>query len=264
MIYSDKIYIPQDCPDEEIIWGNIDTVNSLFTIYVNEDEICQEALCSYYVDYYLAQVNNGGFSQFIYNSQNNQQIQDYITQGLKEMNAQGHLELWQRALDNLHQLDDVHLEQFLMGEYFGEDNPQREFLNQFDHLFFELNNNEDLFEINHQWLSKHEKLTRISDQDFIELLEDIQKRIPDWHEREQLAYENRPQYEKLIEALCEKAGVNLESINAGDPMFEYEDESHVAWYFSTDKGVFYMLELADRAIMFDAETQTKVVELELN
>lgn len=244
MIYRDKIYIPQQC--EELVWGNIDTVNTLFEIYVNEDEICQEALYSYYVDYYNAQVNNGGFSQFIYNSKNNQQIQEFIAKGLQEMNAQGHLE------------------QFLMGEYFGEDNPQREFLNQFDDLFFELIENEDLFAINNEWLSQHPKVERISDDDFMQVIQDIQNSIVDWEQREQQAYENRPQYVKLIEALCDKAGLTLESINAGDPLFEYQDEMYLAWYFSTDKGVFYMLELNDKAILFDAETQTKVVELMFN
>ena len=52
----------------EIIHSNIAFVNALFAEQVRPEEIASDALRSYHVDYYLAQVENGGFSQFVYNS----------------------------------------------------------------------------------------------------------------------------------------------------------------------------------------------------
>lgn len=52
----------------DLISSNIDVVNALLNEHLNPDEISIDALRSYYVDYFLSQLNNGGFSQFVYNS----------------------------------------------------------------------------------------------------------------------------------------------------------------------------------------------------
>ena len=66
-----KIYVSQQSFDDEdeyeIVSSNIDLLNALLNEYLNEDEIHPASLQSYYVDYYHAQVHNGGFSQFVYN-----------------------------------------------------------------------------------------------------------------------------------------------------------------------------------------------------
>src|SRR5689334_17880630 len=43
----------------DIIQSNLDFVNALFAEHVDAGEVSTEALKSYYVDYYLAEVNNG-------------------------------------------------------------------------------------------------------------------------------------------------------------------------------------------------------------
>lgn len=61
-----KIYVSQQSFDDEdeyeIVSSNIDLLNALLNEYLNEDEIHPASLQSYYVDYYHAQVHNGGFS----------------------------------------------------------------------------------------------------------------------------------------------------------------------------------------------------------
>ena len=41
---------------------NIDFANALFEELLEPEEVSHDALLSYYVDYYLAEVNNGGFA----------------------------------------------------------------------------------------------------------------------------------------------------------------------------------------------------------
>jgi hypothetical protein len=64
MLLAKDIIVTQeamDSPDSyDLVMSNIDVVNGLFSRYLNEEEICREALYSYYVDYYLAQAYNGG------------------------------------------------------------------------------------------------------------------------------------------------------------------------------------------------------------
>ncbi|KAF1016500.1 MAG: hypothetical protein GAK29_04527 [Acinetobacter bereziniae] len=72
MMLIDNILISKQSLESDdhydVIMSNIDTLNELFEHYIEYDEMSAEALYSYFVDYYLAQVNNGGFSQFVYNT----------------------------------------------------------------------------------------------------------------------------------------------------------------------------------------------------
>lgn len=71
MILKQVTITKESMEDEDpygVILSNIDIINDLLSNHVRHDEICIQSLKSYYVDYYLAQVNNGGFSQFVYNS----------------------------------------------------------------------------------------------------------------------------------------------------------------------------------------------------
>lgn len=48
--------------------SNISIVNGMFERHFKASELHPDALRSYYLDYFAAQVDNGGFSQFVYNS----------------------------------------------------------------------------------------------------------------------------------------------------------------------------------------------------
>src|SRR5215510_6523910 len=95
VIVSDQSFASTDPYD--IISSNIEFVNALFGEHLRADEIAPDALRSYYVDYYLAQVNNGGFSQFVYNSHWSPLMNGYIREGLAAMKAAGHLALFNES-----------------------------------------------------------------------------------------------------------------------------------------------------------------------
>lgn len=269
MYLIDKIFVSPEAKQsndaQQLIWSNIDMVNYYFDYYLNEDEIVVDALYSYYVDYYFAQVNNGGFSQFIYNTDNSDIVKNYVYMGLKAMQADAHLALFERAMKSVNELNEQEMQQFLSGDYFGDDNQQRHILNQFNDEFFQLDEHESLSDINAEWLKQHPLLTEIEQEQLENLLIELDKTIPDLEQRKQLAYENRPDYVKTIEAMCEKIGIELDMITAGIPDFEYQDEEYFAWYFTTNKGVFCMIELEEqeKALMFDADSRSLVLEYDL-
>jgi hypothetical protein len=53
----------------DIINSNITVVNLLREEGIDDENINEDSLTSYYLDYYSAQYKNGNFSQFVWNTQ---------------------------------------------------------------------------------------------------------------------------------------------------------------------------------------------------
>src|SRR6266700_3596257 len=92
VVVSDTSFRGDD--PSEIVESNVSFLNALFEEHLTAEEVSADALRSYYVDYYLAQVNNGGFSQFVYNSRWSPLMNGFIRDGLSAMKAVGHLALF--------------------------------------------------------------------------------------------------------------------------------------------------------------------------
>ena len=256
-----KIYVSQQSFDDEdeyeIVSSNIDLLNALLNEYLNEDEIHPASLQSYYVDYYHAQVHNGGFSQFVYNTGANGRIFALVEQGLAAMGAEQNLDLFRRAISSLQQFDEAQMEAFLNGEYFGE-NETRDILNQVSDDFFDLDKQENLIDHNGQWLKHHPDIHCVQDEEeWQRIVADLVAAIPNLEERKAAAKAARSRYAKLIDALCQAFGLEFVSINAGD-FVEYQGNRYLAWYFSTDQGTRYMLDFGGEAAIFDYKNQTEI------
>ncbi len=255
----DKIYMSQEAlnsdDDYSVIWQNINNVNNYRSNIIKEEEILTDCLYSYYVDYYLAQVNNGGFSQFIYNTNWNEQIVNYVKDGLQLMNATQHLKLFECVIEIINtSLPREVLDELLQEDYWwnADINPFKKTLDTtFDNAFFELKKTEDLIKINSQWLKNHLKLQVVTETEFKDILVDVKNRIPNLQERQQELVNKQPRYVKLIVKLCQQAEHKLERITAGDPSHKHNEQRILAWHFLTDKGHFYMLDFEEYAVMFD-------------
>lgn len=138
--------------------SNIDVVNSMLKQGVPERNLSMHALNSYYVDYYLAQVNNGGFSQFVYNSRWRPEILACIANGLREMGATKNIHLFEKCSDLVSELGKDRVDRFFYGKYFGSDNKERDFLNRYDGDFYSLQDEESIGKINAEWLRNHKSL----------------------------------------------------------------------------------------------------------
>lgn len=263
----------------DIIDSNISVVNELFDEHLELEEIGRAALTSYYVDYYLAEVNNGGFAQFVSNSQWKGEIVSLVRQGLRNMGASGHLALFEEGVAAVRALDEKKLATYLGSEYFG-DNAVRERLNAIDDRFYALSETEDLIELNAAWLKRQPNL-RVFSVD--KLRKEVDRRsaaAPDRSKRMEAALDAQPLYMKLIRALCEQSGQKLEQVKVGDATLFYDGktvrqltpeelegrdntEAQITWFFITDNGLHLMAEATGKAAMFDDETKTKITEIDI-
>ncbi|MGB1252091.1 MAG: DMP19 family protein [Candidatus Promineifilaceae bacterium] len=254
------IIVSRDSFDSEdslqIVESNISFINALLTHHLQIDEISVYALQSYYVDYYLAQIENGGFSQFVYNSRWSRATVDLITDGLKSMGASQHLALFNKAESRLNQLEPEDLERFFESDYFGE-NEERDFLNQYSDEFYTLDEEEDLAALNAQWLRQHPHLVVMTIDEMYADLERQVASIPDIESRVAEALAQEPRYTKIIRKFCHEYELDFDCVTAGVPT-EYNGEDVVAWYFVSAEGPYYMIETDGNAFMFDANSDKLV------
>jgi hypothetical protein len=246
----------------EIVESNISFINALFEEYLAADEVSPDALRSYYVDYYYAQVNNGGFSQFVYNSHWKPRCIAYVREGITAMGANQHLELFEEGARLVEQLGNDRLQTYFASQYFGE-NDTRDKLNAINDQFWKVDSNENLLVANAAWLRKHARLLVLTES---QMAEEARRRghdLPDRARRAAEALADEPDYLKVIRKLCDKAGHSLVRVTAGDPTRLYGGVKTMAWHFITDKGHHHMVEARGKAIMFAGHSTTdSVCEIE--
>lgn len=257
VIVSDRKFSSDD--PEDIVVSNIAFLNAHFEEYLTEDEVSPDGLRSYYVHYFLGEVENGGFSQFVYDSQWEPRLIRLLREGLVAMGAVKYLAVFDEASGLVDRLGPDRLEEFLLGDYFG-DNEERDILNEFNERFFELSDEEDLDALNASWLRGLPHLVVLTVDEMAEELLRRALAIPDRNERIAEALENEPRYVKLIRALCDAAGHVLDHVAAGD-FDELNGEEVTAWHFLTDKGHHYMIEADGVAFMCHGETEERVCEI---
>jgi len=209
----------------ELIDSNIHYITKLFQKNVPESEICEEALKSYYVDYYLSHITRGGFSNFIKHIETRPETLYYIKEGLKSIQAKNHLELLIHAI----QINYETLQSFAL----------------FKTLFSEFQEEENLLELNYQWLKVHPLLVFVEEDQFKTILK-----------RHILSISKEERHIKIIQELCNIADQTFIRVTAGDNNNLYNDGS---WYFKTDKGYYYMVENNQLVTMYNSKTKELIV-----
>ncbi|MFM2447765.1 MAG: hypothetical protein RIS44_215 [Pseudomonadota bacterium] len=245
----------------DIIYSNITFLNALRAEHFRQDELPHRGLQSYYVDYYLSQVNNGGFSQFVYNSGWNEKMIRLVREGLIEMGAAKHFQLFNESASIVDRIGLVGMDRFFESEYFGK-NKERDILNEFDNRFFKLLEDEDLVKLNAKWLRSLPDLVVMSAD---EMAAEVKRRtaaLPDREARAAEALANEPRFMKVTRALCAAAQHELSHMTAGDPTHKYKDQTVLAWHFITDKGHYYMVDTDEKAMMFKGDSNEMVAEIE--
>lgn len=245
-----------------VIDSNVYFVNALRSEYLRLHEISRCALCSYYVDYYLVQVENGGFSQFVYNSQWTPRVRDLVREGFKAMGARKHLALFRETETMIESLGESWLLAYCESGYFGE-NPDRDALNAVGALFHAFDEDELIAELNNSWLRQLPDLVVLSQQGMKDAVLLRAAAVPNREERILEAQAAEPRYLKLIRVLCAEAGHELVRPTGGDPDYEYRGEKVFIHVFLTDRGHYFMLEADGKAMMFDRASGSKLVEIDV-
>ncbi|MBA0882088.1 DMP19 family protein [Flavobacterium undicola] len=153
---------------QDVINSNISVINLMREEKIDDDLIHEDALMSYYLDYYYSQYVEGNFAQFVYNSGWNSELNELIEEGLALIGAEKHLELFQEQCKKVKLMSSVKREKFFKGKLEGV-NPIRDLLN--NDRFFELE--ENLLQLNAAFLKNHPDTQVLSVDAMFELLEDF-------------------------------------------------------------------------------------------
>ncbi len=164
IIVSDASYKSSDPYD--IINSNISVVNLLREEGIEEENMHEDSVTSYYVDYYVSQYKNGNFSQFVWNSGWSEELNKIIEAGLKKMGAQKHWELFLEQSSKVENLEEGALIKFFESEYFGPNKTRDALKND---SFYSLD--ENLTALHSQWLKNHPDLKVLSVDDMFTELE---------------------------------------------------------------------------------------------
>ena len=242
----------------EVIQSNIEFINELRERYVRTAEIAPDALRSYYADYFYAQIQNGGFSQFVYNSRLEPATLGYVQEGLAAMGSVEWRELLEEALEALGELDPDVVAKLFASDYFG-DNQARDIVEALGEEFFDLE--EDLIALNAKWLRGLPNLVALTKEAMHAELARREAAIPDLAERKAEALAAEPRFMKLARAWCAESGEDFVRVNGGDPSHQYQGRELVAWYFRTSKAVRCLVELEGRGVVFDGETKQPLGEV---
>lgn len=153
---------------QDVIHSNISVINLMREEGVDDELIHEDALTSYYLDYYYTQHLMGNFAQFVHHSGWNAELNELIEEGLALIGAEKHLELFQQQAKKVKLMSSVKLNKFLKGKLEGV-NPVRDALNTDD--FFEIE--ENLVTLNANFLKSHPDFEVLSVDDMFATLEEF-------------------------------------------------------------------------------------------
>ncbi|WP_235500241.1 DMP19 family protein [Arthrobacter sp. Leaf69] len=273
--------LPRECingSDADVVDANVDVVNTMYAELLDIEEIAATALRSYYVDFYLAQSLGGGFAQYVFTAPEREDIDAYIRAGLEGMGAAAHLDLFNRitaAFDSLSEeeaaayLDgdtDLDMDTDLDGDTDGGVTDAVRLLEELDGEFDTLLEAEDIIALNAAWLRSQADLLVLDEEDLDRHIAERVSRIPNLAERQADAAEDdllgAPEFELIIRELCDVAGHTLLKITMGDPNYEHDGQTSLAWHFTTDQGEFLMLDGEDEAVMIHPDTKEILAAVE--
>jgi hypothetical protein len=161
IIVPEKAYASETPHD--LVQAVVNFVNfALRQAYFNRDEIAQNAMRAFHVDYYLAQVKNGGHSQYAANSNMLEIILRDCQQGLEAMRHEA-ATLHHRFLV-FSQAEPTRMERVLAGRGFGQIDP---FMENLDKEFYALDKEQPLISANRDWLRSLPELKVVADADYI-------------------------------------------------------------------------------------------------
>ncbi len=234
----------------------IDYVNQLLGGLYEYAEIHPQAMETYFIDYYLAQVENGGFEQFFRNSRFSEDINQYILNGLKNIGADQHYIIFQNSLNILKSLSKESLNNFLNDPYnelLDEAlTPILSSLNELDSKFYSCP--QSLLDINYEYIGKIKDVEILQDDNVQQKIKILLDNVPDYEERlekqKKFEIENESPISKIAKALCTEYQQELISINSIDYGQDYVNEEKVLensengnfyCYLTTSMGFYYYI-----------------------
>ena len=165
MSHSKPIMLPLSVKDHSDAFAIIQAVVDFFNIVGREnkrpsfDVFPSAALYSYYVDFYYAQVCNGGHSQFYVNCSIEKREVLFVYNGLKEMGDPSYIRLFNNFLNWVNHNPIVAEQQTGFGDV-----PQE--LEYYDTVFFTLEKQTGITVLNAKWITSLDETVYVEHTDY--------------------------------------------------------------------------------------------------
>ena len=177
------IIVPQSAYDSEKAYSLpsavVDFVNrAIGHAQFHRHEIPVQAMQAFHVDYYIAQVNNGGHSQYVGNSGWHQYQIDDIRAGLSAIGIEDGIELY----EDLCAFADSNPEEFRAGMDACGFGQFPEFFQKADKLFF-AGLNDRLMKGNSDWIRSLDCLLVLEDEQYRKTMKELSRRNPEAAQR---------------------------------------------------------------------------------
>lgn len=153
---------------QDVVNSNISVINLMREEKIDDDLIHEDALMSYYLDFYTSKYTEGNFARFVYDSGWNKELNELVEEALTLIGAEKHLALFQEQSRKLRLQSTIKLGKFLKGKFEGP-NPFRDLLN--NDLFYELE--ENLAQLNAAFLKSHPDTEVLSVDEMFAALEEF-------------------------------------------------------------------------------------------
>ncbi len=188
------------------------------------------------------------------------------------MGAAAHLDLFNRTAAAFDSLTEEESDAYLDGDADldgGTDGVVPDavrVLEELDGDFETLLETEDIIALNAAWLRGQTDLLLLADEELDQHIAERVSRVPNLAERQAEAAEDElldaPEFEVIIRELCKVAGHTLLKITMGDPNYDHDGQTTLAWHFTTDQGEFLMLDDDEEAVMIHPETKEILAAVE--
>lgn len=229
-------------------------------VMFHRDELPQDALRAFHVDYYIAQVNNGGHGQFAHNSRWDEAVLRDIGEGLAAIGVTDATEIF-KSFQTYAVLEPARFQLTLEGGGFGEIDP---FIERLDQRFFD-GAGEALAAALRRWVARLPSLRPLDDTQYREAMDNLAAENSDHAARKienAAAQEQRRNDDPIRQALrlvchVSPGGVRFEQLLSASQV-PGRKESGVGFRVMTDRGAatVYLLE-ARASLWFDGEAEPR-------
>ena len=232
--------------------------------HFTRDELPQDALRAYHVDFYVQQVNNGGHGQFAHNSRWDEAVLNDIREGLARIGVAEACELF-KSLLTFSQAEPARFREAYEGGGFGTIHP---FIARIDRRFFDGVGKMIEQELR-RWIAGWSILCPLDEEAYLAEMRALPNRNPDAQSRErdaQRRIEAQQAADPIHQALryvchVEPTGLEFKALLGADPFSADSDPDATGTIFTvdTDRGLAQIVFVADRAaVVVKSEVCAKV------
>ena len=216
------------------------------------DELPQDALRAFHVDFYIAQVNNGGHGQFAYNSRWDEPVLRDIGEGLAAIGVAEATEIF-KSFQTYAVLEPARFQRTLEGSGFGEIDP---FVERLDQRFYD-GAGKALAEALRQWIAGRPTLRPLDDTHYREAMHNLAAKNPEQAARafaisaEQEQQSAEDPVHQTLRFVCHVSppGMRFEQLLFAQPI-SGEGQSGAGFRIVTDRGLATVYLIESRAVLW--------------